>query len=129
VGISASLRTMSASRHPANKAQAASGSSRPPQRGYASTRQCDSGALYLGAPRSGAITYNGLDDVTIRGLALATLRHRKTPRVCLAITLFRSFCISAIVALCSRVSPSIARRPHGNCRRSDGPHVRIRSPG
>src|SRR6516225_8778307 len=29
--------------------------------------------------QSGAIPYSGLDDVTIRGLALATLRHRKTP--------------------------------------------------
>src|SRR6516225_11739451 len=32
-----------------------------------------------GVPQSGAIPYSGLDDVTIRGLALATLRHRKTP--------------------------------------------------
>ena len=51
-----------------------------------------------GVPQSGAIPYSGLDDVTMRGLALATLRHRKTPRVCLAINLFRSCCISAIAA-------------------------------
>ena len=70
-----------------------------------------------GVPQSGAIPYSGLDDVTIRGLALATLRHRKTPirrrSVCLAINLFRSCCISATAAGYGRASPSIARRPHG----------------
>ena len=33
----------------------------------------------VAVPRSSAIPYSGLDDVTIRGLALATLRDRKTP--------------------------------------------------
>src|SRR5262249_11000233 len=53
----------------------------------------------LDALRRGANTYHGLDDATIRGLSLATLHHRMTRRVCLAIYLLRSFCISAIVAL------------------------------
>ena len=30
-------------------------------------------------PRSGAIPYSGLDDLTIRGLTLATFRDSKTP--------------------------------------------------
>ena len=34
---------------------------------------------HKGVPQSGAIPYSGLGDVTIRGLALATLRDRKTP--------------------------------------------------
>ena len=33
----------------------------------------------VAGPRSGAIPYSGPDDVTMRGLALVTLRHRKTP--------------------------------------------------
>ena len=33
----------------------------------------------VAVPRSGAIPYSGPDDVTMRGLALVTLRHRKTP--------------------------------------------------
>ena len=33
----------------------------------------------VGVPPSGPMPYSGLDDVTICGLALATLRHRKTP--------------------------------------------------
>ena len=30
----------------------------------------------VAVPRSSAIPYSGLDDVTMRGLALATLHHR-----------------------------------------------------
>src|SRR6516162_6088009 len=41
----------------------------------------------VAVPRSSAIPYSGLDDVTIRGLALATLRHRKT-------TIRRRSCVS-----------------------------------
>src|SRR5215510_5998727 len=33
----------------------------------------------VAVPRSGAIPYSGPDDVTMRGLALVSLRHRKTP--------------------------------------------------
>jgi hypothetical protein len=75
---------------------------------------------------AGAIPCSGLDDAAIGGMALVTIHHRKTPIRRRSINLFRSFCISAIAG---RVSPSIARRPHGNCRRSDGPRVRIRSAG
>src|SRR6516162_10380359 len=70
----------------------------------------------VAVPWSSAIPYSGLDDVTIRGLALATLRHRRTPirgdRGCLAINLFRSFCISAIAAGYGRKT---AHRRATNC--------------
>ena len=66
-----------------------------------------------GVPQSGAIPYSGLDDVTIRGLALATLRHRKTPirrrSYVLGNQPVQELLLSAIAVGCGRVLPSGVR--------------------
>ena len=64
----------------------------------------------VAVPRSGSIPYSVLDDVTIRALVLATCaiarRESAGDRVCLAINLFRSFCIVPFdIAVCGQTDP------------------------
>src|SRR5215471_9692864 len=64
----------------------------------------------VAVPRSGSIPYSVLDDVTIRALVLATCaiarRGSAGDRVCLAINLFRSFCIVPFdIAVCGQTDP------------------------